>query len=322
MSELLVVEPVFAERLWGGSELRHMFGAAVPEGVIGECWAVSGMPGMSGRVHCDGPADGLTLREAWTAGYVTGTPRTDELPILCKFLDPQDWLSVQVHPNDTQAQALEGEPRGKAECWLVLHAEPGAELMLGHSAPTAGDLQAALADGTLDQKLVHLPVEQDDFFMVAAGEVHSLGAGLLVYEVQQSSDITYRLYDFDRVGLDGSPRELHVDKGFSVVTAPHDPHLALTAEPWRPLGSGARTRLLADVPAFRVSRWEAKNASFTLESDDYQIVTVIGGGGELVSAGGQVHVGLGTSLVIPAGTGPVTATGTLHAIVTEPGPEV
>ena len=322
MSELLVVEPVFAQRLWGGSALGHMFGAAVPEGVIGECWAVSGMPAMSGVVHCDGPADGMTLRQAWSEGFVTGSPRTDELPILCKFLDPQDWLSVQVHPDDAQAQALEDEPRGKAECWLVLHAEPGAELMLGHTAPTAETLRSALEEGTLDQHLVHLPVKQDDFFMVAAGEVHSLGAGLLVYEVQQSSDITYRLYDFDRVGLDGQPRELHVDKGFSVVTAPHDPDLALTAQDWRPLGAGARTRVLADVPAFRVSRWEAKDSSFILESEGYQIVTVIGGGGELVSAGGEVHVGLGTSLVIPAGVGPVTATGTLHAIVTEPGPAV
>ena len=111
-------------------------------------------------------------------------------------------------------------------------AQDDAALILGHTADTAADLRQALLDGTLMDRLVTVPVAQDDFFMVNAGEVHSVGPGMLVYEVQQSSDITYRLYDFDRVGPDGKPRELHVDKGFSVVSAPHDPAAARTAGPW------------------------------------------------------------------------------------------
>ncbi|MDH3959545.1 MAG: mannose-6-phosphate isomerase, partial [Actinomycetota bacterium] len=111
MPQLLVVEPVFAERLWGGSTLRQWFGGAVPEGIIGECWAVSGMEGMSGTIQSGAP-EGMTLRDAWTAGLVTGHPESEDFPLLCKFLDPQDWLSVQVHPDDTQALDLEGQPRG------------------------------------------------------------------------------------------------------------------------------------------------------------------------------------------------------------------
>lgn len=322
MSDLLVIAPVFAERLWGGTSLRRWFGESVPAGVIGECWAVSGMDQMSGTVHSDGPADGLTLRQAWAAGHVTGQPRDDDFPILCKFLDPQDWLSVQVHPDDEQARRLEGQPRGKAECWLVVSCTDDAELILGHTADTAEELREALGAGTLLDRLLHIPVQQDDFFMVAAGEVHSLGPGMLVYEVQQSSDITYRLFDFDRVGLDGRPRELHAEKGFSVVSAPHHPAAARTAGPYHELGNQSRTRQLVRSPQFTVSRWESLHGRFTLHSPGYRIITVIGGGGTLRTAGGEVQVGLGTSVVVPAGTGPVEVEGTLMTVVTDPGPDV
>jgi mannose-6-phosphate isomerase len=317
---LLVVEPVFAERVWGGSELRRWYGSAVPDGVIGECWAVSGLAGMSGHVR--GAAEGFTLADAWAGGLVTGTPEPGEFPLLCKLLDPQDWLSVQVHPRDAEAQALEGKPRGKAECWLVVAAQEGAELILGHRADSPAELRQALADGTLMDLLVRVPVAADDFFMVAAGELHSLGPGVLVYEVQQGSDLTYRLYDFDRVGLDGRPRELHVEKGFSVVTAPHDVTASQTAGPWQSTGLHSRWRVLVDCPQFRVERWETLHGSFTIEVDDYRVLTVIGGSGTVRSGADSVEVGLGTSLVVPRGTGPVEVSGDLILVTSTPGPEL
>ncbi len=321
MPELIVVEPVFAERVWGGSTLRRWFGPAVPDGVIGECWAVSGMPGMSGFLRTGGP-EGFTLRQAWAAGLITGEPRTDDFPLLCKFLDPQDWLSVQVHPNDEQARELEGEPRGKAECWLVVSAAEGAELILGHTAESSEELAAALGDGRLMEALVKVEVTQDDFFMVDAGEVHSLGPGMLVYEIQESSDITYRLYDFDRVGLDGRPRPLHVDKGFSVVTAPHDPATARTAGQWQQIRPRGRMRVLVDRPQFTVLRWELLHEHCVMEAPTYRVLTVIGGWGRVSTAHDSVEVGMGTSVVIPAGAGPVRLEGDLIAVTTDPGPHV
>lgn len=318
MPELLVVEPVFAQRLWGGSALRRWFGGAVPEGVIGECWSVSGLDGMSGTIRSGAPA-GMTLAGAWSSGLVTGRPREDDFPLLCKLLDPQDWLSVQVHPNDAQARELEHQPRGKAECWLVISAADGAELILGHRASTSDELREALAGGHLLDLLVHVPVAPDDFFMVAAGEVHSLGPDMLVYEVQQSSDITYRLYDFDRIGLDGRPRQLHVAKGFSVVTAPHDPAVARTAGDWQPWGGG-RCRVLVACPEFTVMRWELLHAEGVMEVPNYRILTVIGGWGTLTTATQSLEVGLGTSVVVPAGTGPVRVAGDMIMISTDPGP--
>ncbi len=317
--ELLVVEPVFAERLWGGTTLRAWFGTAVPDGIIGECWAVSGMPGMSGDIRSGAPG-GFTLRQAWESGLVTGRPEAGDFPLLCKFLDPQDWLSVQVHPDDAQARALEGQPRGKAECWLVVSCREDAALILGHTADTAAALRQSLVDGTLMEHLVTVPVAQDDFFMVNAGEVHSVGPGMLVYEVQQSSDITYRLYDFDRVGPDGQTRELHVEKGFSVVSAPHDPARARTAGPWEQIRPRGRTRVLVDCPQFRVQRWELLHEDCQLESPGFRVLTVIGGSGRLSTQSRSVELGLGTSVVIPAGSGPVRLAGDLIAITTDPGP--
>jgi mannose-6-phosphate isomerase len=319
--ELLVIEPVFAERLWGGTTLRAWFGPAVPEGIIGECWAVSGMPGMSGDVRSGAP-EGFTLRQAWESGMVTGRAEAGDFPLLCKFLDPQDWLSVQVHPDDAQAQALEGQPRGKAECWLVVSCREDAALILGHTADTAADLRQSLLDGTLMEHLVTVPVAQDDFFMVNAGEVHSVGPGMLVYEVQQSSDITYRLYDFDRVGPDGQTRALHVDKGFSVVSAPHHPDRARTAGPWEQIRPRGRTRVLVDCPQFRVQRWELLHEDCQLESTGFRVLTVIGGSGRLSTQSQTVELGLGTSVVIPADSGPVRLAGDLIAITTDPGPEL
>ncbi len=318
MPELLVVEPVFAERLWGGNTLRQLFGPAVPDGVIGECWSVSGMPGMSGIISSGAPED-TTLRQAWSRGLVTGRPEAGDFPLLCKFLDPQDWLSVQVHPNDQQARDLEHQPRGKAECWLIVSCTDDADIILGHTARTREELRRAVLDGHLMDHLMRIRVAPDDFFMVAAGVLHSLGPGLLVYEVQESSDITYRLYDFDRVGLDGRKRDLHVERGFSVVTAPHDPSAVDTAAAWEPIGERSRSRLLVDCPQFGVRHWELVGEEADLTADDYRVLTVIGGWGTLSTDSQSVEIGLGASVVIPRGVREVRLAGEIVAVTTDPG---
>ncbi len=318
MLELLVVEPVFAERLWGGNTLRQLFGPAVPDGVIGECWSVSGMPGMSGSISSGAP-EGTTLRQAWSEGLVTGRPEGGDFPLLCKFLDPQDWLSVQVHPNDEQARALERQPRGKAECWLIVSCTDDADIILGHTAQTSEELRRALLDDRLMDHLLKVHVEPNDFFMVAAGVLHSLGPGMLVYEVQESSDITYRLYDFDRVGLDGRKRDLHVDRGFSVVTAPHDPADLDTAQAWEPIGERSRGRMLVDCPQFVVRQWELTGDEVDLTAADYRVLTVLGGWGTLSTDAQSVDIGLGASVVIPRGTSGVRLSGDIAAVTTDPG---
>lgn len=317
MTAPLVVEPVFAERLWGGSTLQSWYGAKVPDAVIGEAWAVSGLPGMSGVISSGAPA-GYTLARAWSEGLVTGSVRDDDFPLLCKLLDPADWLSVQVHPDDEQAQRLEDEPRGKAECWYVLDAVPGAELIMGHRQPTASALAADLAAGDLMDQLITHPVHPGSFFMVPAGCVHAVGPGILVYEVQQSCDITYRLYDFDRIGADGAPRDLHVDKGFAVVSAPFDPATSLTAQEPHSTDFGSVRQLVANEH-FTVQRWDIDGAA-ALGTDRFRIVTVIEGSGVIESGDDRCEVRRGTSLVLPAGSAGVRGAGAMALMTTDPGP--
>ena len=317
MPSVLVVEPVFAPRIWGGNMLRQWYGDKVPSGVIGECWAVSGLEGNAGLISAGAPA-GTTLDVAWAEGLVTGEPRSDDFPLLCKLLDPADWLSVQVHPNDQQARALEGMPRGKSESWYVLACEPGAELIMGHRRNSADELRDDLAAGSLLSQLIRNPVQPGSFFMVPAGTVHAVGPGMLVYEAQQSSDITYRLYDFDRLGVDGEPRELHVDKGFSVVTAPYEAEATKTEQEPVAIAGGTRQDLVANAD-FAVSHWSITSTA-ALSSDEFRVITVIAGSGELLAEDQDpVPLDRGVSLIVPRDAGTVEVAGELVLMVTDPG---
>lgn len=317
MSGPLVLAPVFKERLWGGQRLSEWYGDLVPDGTIGEAWAISGMPGDAGLV-VDGPGAGGTLDEAWRSGLVTGTPRDDDFPLLVKLLDPADWLSVQVHPDDDQARLLEDQPRGKAECWLIVEAAPGAEIILGHRDETAAALRRAFDDRVLETRLLRQPVGPGSFFMIPAGCVHAIGPGMLIYEVQQASDITYRMYDFDRRDKDGRPRDLHVDKAFSVITAPYDVARSLTALPARP-AAGGTVRPLVDNDHFTVRELRIDGRAAVGSAEQFELLTVVGGSGILTVDGVDRELPRGTSLVLPAGVLGSIA-GTLTVVATRPGP--
>ena len=315
MSAPLLVEPIFKERVWGGTILRDWYPDLVPPGTIGEAWALSGLPGDSGKVT-DGPGAGGTLAEAWRDGLVTGQPERDDFPLLAKLLDPTDWLSVQVHPDDLEAQQLEGQQRGKTECWYVISAEPGAELILGHDLPDAAAMRAALTAHALDQHLIREHVAPGAFFMVPAGCVHAVGPGQLIYEVQQSSDITYRLFDFDRPGLDGRPRELHVDKGLSVVRR-YEPSATRTAGAPRDVRGGTVRSLVANEH-FRVDEYRIDGRCPLPPSGTFRLGTVVAGKGVLAGSGGEHVLSPGVSFVLPVGSDPLRVSGTLTLVLTAP----
>jgi mannose-6-phosphate isomerase len=200
------LRPIFSERIWGVERLPDWYPQPAPGKPVGEAWLTA-----ESCVADSGPLAGTSLAEL-TKRYPTafGGGASAEFPLLIKTLFPREKLSVQVHPNDAQAGAL-GLGRGKTECWYVLSAEPGAALALGFREEISHDqIRAAIADGTLDDKLRYLPVKAGDMVFVDAGTVHSIGPGMVVLETQEYSDITYRLYDY------GRPRELHVEAGLAV----------------------------------------------------------------------------------------------------------
>ena len=222
--EILRLEERYYERIWGGRKLKTMYGKPIPENVlIGEAWLVSDHPGDE-SVIAEGPLKGRTLQEliaadpaAFLGGKAKPTPG-GRFPLLLKILDSAEHLSVQVHPDDACAERL-GEPDvGKTEMWHVLHAEPGSELICGLDPNVARDTFArAIPDGSVETFMNRFNVRPGTTAFVAAGTVHAIGGGIVLAEIQQNSDLTYRIYDWGRVGTDGKPRELHIDKALEAI---------------------------------------------------------------------------------------------------------
>lgn len=202
------LKPWFSERVWGKKDLRPWYESTGTEALVGEAW-LTGPECEVETGELAGRPLGLVAEEF--GEDLIGVPEGGEFPLLVKMLFPNDKLSVQVHPNDVQARAM-GQPRGKTECWYVLEAERGATVALGlKSGSTAATVQAAIADGTLEGLLVQVPVMKGDMLFVDAGTVHAIGPGVVLLETQQTSDTTFRMFDY------GRPRELHVEQGLAAT---------------------------------------------------------------------------------------------------------
>ena len=226
---LLLLEPTLHVKVWGGRRLESQMGKILPdEQPFGESWELHD----TSRV-ANGALAGRIIGEILADhGHELVGPRSDPaagFPLLAKLIDAAQWLSIQVHPNDEQARRLEGDPRGKTEAWVVLATEPGAQLVIGVEPGTGREeMAAAIRENRLETLLVYADVEPGDVLFIPAGTIHALGAGVLVYEIQQSSDTTYRLYDWGRMGLDGKPRQLHIDNGVAVSNLESLPEIKQT----------------------------------------------------------------------------------------------
>jgi mannose-6-phosphate isomerase len=214
-------QPLFKERVWGGRTLEALYHKRLPPGVpIGESWEVSDRPGDE-SVIANGPLAGRGLR--WlmehhardVLGSARPTPQA-RFPLLCKILDAREKLSLQVHPPASRAADLGGEP--KTEMWFIADADPGAELFVGlRRGVTRSDFEAGLASGSVADCFHRVPVTSGDTMFLPSGRVHAIGAGLVIFEIQQSSDTTYRVFDWNRLGLDRKPRDLHVAQSLASI---------------------------------------------------------------------------------------------------------
>jgi mannose-6-phosphate isomerase len=212
-------EPIFLPRIWGGRTLGELLGQPLPgSGPIGEAWVVSDQDGQMSRV-AEGPLRGRTLRELMEeAGpRLLGHGNERRFPLLLKFLDARDTLSVQVHPHDRHTHLLPPGQRGKTEAWLVLQADPGSRIYAGLTPGTdAKQLRQALAGRRIVEHLASFAPRVGDCIFLPAGTVHALGGGVVLFEVQQNSDMTFRLYDWDRVDAQtGMSRPLHVEESLA-----------------------------------------------------------------------------------------------------------
>lgn len=288
----LKLAPALHSKVWGGRKLATQLGKTLPTPErYGESWELhDSCTVVNGRLRGRSLGE---LQQTYGESLVgAGHEVAAGFPLLAKFIDAKDWLSIQVHPNDDQARELEGEPRGKTEAWLVLATEPGAQLVIGVQPGTdRAQLARAIRSGGLEALLVYADVQAGDVLYLPSGTIHALGPGTLIYEIQQASDTTYRLYDWGRLGLDGQPRELHIAKGLRVANLESLPHVT------HPQGD-----LLVDGAYFRTWRHRLNGEALSLRSEGcFQALTCLAGEAQINSPGHtQLNLRKGETGLLPA----------------------
>ena len=216
---ILFLNPVFKEMIWGGNQLAEKFGYEIPSDKTGECWAVSAHPNGDCTVR-EGEYAGRKLSELFKEEpELFGNLPLDRFPLLIKIIDAKADLSIQVHPDDAYAKVHENGSLGKTECWYILDCPEDATLVVGHNAGSREELKEMIDQKRWSELIREVPVKKGDFIQINPGTVHAIKGGLMILETQQNSDITYRVYDYDRLS-NGKPRELHVQQSIDVITVP------------------------------------------------------------------------------------------------------
>ncbi|WP_124067793.1 type I phosphomannose isomerase catalytic subunit [Clostridium sp. E02] len=308
--ELLFLEPVFKEAIWGGERLREVFGYELPSNSTGECWAISAHKNGECRI-AGGIYDGRSLSSLWKENPdLFGHYKGDEFPLLVKIIDAKKDLSIQVHPDNNYAKIHEKGSLGKTECWYILDCEPDTEIVIGHHAKNQEEMEAMIQNHQWDEFIRRIPVKKGDFFQINPGCVHAIKGGTMILETQQSSDITYRVYDYDRLS-DGKPRQLHVEQSIATIRAPFKD---FEINPVVENLSGAIHTHLVTCKYFSVDKYEI-DGIFTKEFKPYFTnVSVISGAGSV----NGIPLEAGQHFIIPAKSGELRFEGTMTVICSNP----
>ncbi len=219
MKEIIFLEPVFTHNIWGGEQLKTKFGYEIPGDDIGECWGISAHNQGDCKI-AKGTYKGNTLSQLYKEhGELFGQTQGEIFPLLVKIIDAKNDLSIQVHPDDAYAKINENGSFGKTECWYILDCPDNADLVVGHNANSKKELSDMINNNKWEDFLRKIPIQKGDFIQIDPGTVHAITGGCLVLETQQNSNITYRVYDYNRKS-NGVPRELHIQKSLDVITVP------------------------------------------------------------------------------------------------------
>ena len=304
----------YKDYLWGGEKLKTEYHKETDLSPLAESWECSTHPDGTSLALID--QNEIPLTEVLKRHpEILGThPRTrDTLPILIKLIDAKKDLSVQVHPDDDYARIQEHGSLGKSEFWYVLEAEPGASRVYGVSQDvTEEQIRQGIADGTIRKYLQKVPVKRNDVFFVQAGTVHAIGKGIVIAEIQESSNLTYRLYDYNRRDRNGNLRELHLDKALDVL------NLHSSAEPVQPMRllnyqPGFASEFLTRCRYFQVERIllsaEASEVSYYTDSSSFEVLMCVQGQGELKGTEFRIPFGKGDTVFVPADSEKMRFTG-------------
>lgn len=305
---LLFLNPVFKQMIWGGDRLGKDWPYQIPGDHTGECWAVSAHPNGDCTVR-EGIYKGSALSELWEKNpELFGNTGGDRFPLLVKIIDAKEDLSIQVHPDDAYAGANENGSLGKTECWYVLDCKEDSALVVGHNAKTKEELTGMIREGKWKELLREVPVKKGDFIQIEPGTVHAIKGGLMILETQQNSDITYRVYDYDRL-TDGKPRQLHLDKSIDVITVPAKSveESILQADD---LPKNTLNQLIA-CDYYKVWKLDITEPFVMQQDKPYMIMSVIEGDGLL---NGQ-QLRKGDHFIVPCGYGEIRLQGNMQLII-------
>ncbi|MFT9494160.1 mannose-6-phosphate isomerase, class I [Anaerosolibacter sp.] len=305
--ELLFLDGVFHEKIWGGNRLKTYFDYSIGSENIGECWTVSAHQNGDCKI-VNGEHKDKTLSWMWeNKRDIFGNLEGDRFPLLTKIIDASDDLSVQVHPDDYYAYEYENGELGKTECWYIIDCDDKAELILGHHAKSKREMEEMINQGNWEDLLRKVPIKPGDFYYIPAGTMHAIGKGTLLLEIQQSSDITYRVYDYDRLE-NGKPRELHIHKSIDVTTVPHRDHEIVRHI--QEIENGYKENLIKEK-YFSVYRLYADGKVTFDHNNKFKIINILKGSGSIDG----VDIKKGDHFIIPSNYGPLTFVGNLELII-------
>lgn len=305
------LSPAFQGYLWGGTKLRDVYGKQCDFDKVAESWELSTHPAGESRID-GGEFDGMTLNQYFEKFGKTVLGKNaaafERFPVLIKLIDAKDPLSIQVHPSDEYALRVEGE-YGKTEMWYVMDCEPGAFLYFGVNRPvTKEEFRRRIENNTVLEVLNKVEVHPGDVFFIQSGTIHAIGAGILICEIQQNSNCTYRVYDYDRRGADGKPRELHVEKALDVCnlqpsdTSPHKGEVKTVP--------GGTVQLLGACKYFTTEKLRVENSmEWNVGDESFVSLLVTEGSGTVEGAENTLSFRPGDSFFLPAGAGNVKISG-------------
>lgn len=305
--ELLFFAPEFKTMIWGGNRMKEVFGYDIPADNTGECWAISAHPNGDCTLM-NGEFKGKKLSWLWeNKRELFGNMEGDRFPLLLKVIDAKENLSIQVHPSDEYAKVNENGSLGKTECWYILDCAPGSKLVVGHNAKDKEELCKLIDEHKFSELIREVEVKKGDFVQIDPGTVHAIKGGVMILETQQNSDITYRVYDYDRL-QNGVPRQLHIEQSKAVITVPakEGAVFATSEEEGR--------KKLVECKYYSVEKINIKEkAVFSLDAK-FAMVSVIDGGGSVNST----VLKKGDHFVVPYGYGELEFLGDMTLIVSFP----
>jgi len=312
--------PVYKQYIWGGRNLIDL-GKKLPEGLVAESWELcchsDGMSVVSNGIY-EGRTLGSLLDE-YGSDIIGNTyrERCKDFPLMVKFIDANEKLSVQVHPDDVYAAANEGES-GKNEMWYVVNSKPGASLIYGLCPGVTKDVfRKAISQNSVDKYLNTVKVKPGDFFYIPAGLVHAVGEGILLAEIQQNSNLTYRIYDYNRVDKTGKPRELHIEKALDVIDFYGGQQKKAKKTLTYNVNDSAAVSVLTAGPYFCAEIYDISGMIVQdTGGEKFHIYVFISGSGSINTAAGSFSVEKGDTVLVPSSIGSYSLTGNVKAIKT------